>query len=746
MALATLSIDLVARLADLQSGLDRAGRLAEEQATRISRAFDGVKTVAATVGASFVAGVAGLGVVGAVRSTVESLHELANAAQIAGAGVEEFQRWAAASETVGISQEKLADQLKDFREKVGEFMQTGGGGMKDFFEQVAPKIGLTADAFRNLSGPEALQLYYDSLEKAGLSQEKMSFYLESMASDTTALIPLLANGGKVLREMGDAAQSAGAVMDKEAVRSAQQLQMTLQVLGMQATGLRNQFVSGLIPSLTDLAGSLADVSVDSRLAAEAGAQFATGLKLVVSAGLGAYSAVNLTGKAIGGLAAIMAAEWGEKGNTAKVVLADLSETAQRAGEVINGVMSAGSGGGSEWGARIKEWAEARSRVLAASAGGGAGAMGSGSKKGKTERDEVSAYIKQLESARDRVLELTEEEKALKLLQGTDTKVSDATRERLLNLAAEIDQTRDLVELKKLEGQARAEIARQAEADEKRLDSLRANTDTGREAARLAELAFLHRQYTDGRIANEKEYQELVDATNEKFKKGTDDATKAAQELGMTFTSAFESAVMGGEKLKNVAAGLLKDLAGIGLRKNATEPMAKYITDLFKGDGKGNTDIAGTLTGQIAKGIKSLTDSDIFKGLGDSLSKTLSSVFEGSSDWLSSLTSGIGSLFSGGGGGIGGFLGSLFSFDGGGSTGNGPRSGGLDGKGGYLALLHPQETVTDHYRGQRVQTSAQAGANIGQINFNLPANADADSFRRSQRQIMLQLQRTLRRAG
>ncbi|MEC8040608.1 MAG: hypothetical protein VX181_07850, partial [Pseudomonadota bacterium] len=25
----------------------------------------------------------------------------------------------------------------------------------------------------------------------------------------------------------------------------------------------------------------------------------------------------------------------------------------------------------------------------------------------------------------------------------------------------------------------------------------------------------------------------------------------------------------------------------------------------------------------------------------------------------------------------------------------PRSGGLDGKGGFLAMLHPQETVIDH---------------------------------------------------
>jgi hypothetical protein len=39
-----------------------------------------------------------------------------------------------------------------------------------------------------------------------------------------------------------------------------------------------------------------------------------------------------------------------------------------------------------------------------------------------------------------------------------------------------------------------------------------------------------------------------------------------------------------------------------------------------------------------------------------------------------------------------------SFDGGGYTGNGPRSGGIDGKGGFLAVMHPRETVTDHTKG------------------------------------------------
>uniref|UniRef100_UPI003BA1F60A phage tail length tape measure family protein n=1 Tax=Shinella sp. M31 TaxID=3368615 RepID=UPI003BA1F60A len=42
-----------------------------------------------------------------------------------------------------------------------------------------------------------------------------------------------------------------------------------------------------------------------------------------------------------------------------------------------------------------------------------------------------------------------------------------------------------------------------------------------------------------------------------------------------------------------------------------------------------------------------------------------------------------------------FINGIPGFDGGGHTGAGTRTGGLDGKGGFLALMHPRETVTDH---------------------------------------------------
>ena len=80
---------------------------------------------------------------------------------------------------------------------------------------------------------------------------------------------------------------------------------------------------------------------------------------------------------------------------------------------------------------------------------------------------------------------------------------------------------------------------------------------------------------------------------------------------------------------------------------------------------------------------------VLGAIGDDIAKLIirRSIVNPAADFLSgAVTSGLGAIFGG-------------SFDGGGYTGSGSRSGGLDGKGGFMAMLHPNETVLDHTRGQ-----------------------------------------------
>ena len=169
-------------------------------------------------------GVAKIGALGATaglgalaRGALETAKEISNLSKVANASEEELQKIAFGANTVGVSMEKTADIMKDVSDKVGDFLQTGGGPLKDFFENIAPKVGVTAEQFRNLSGPQALQLYVSSLEKANISQNEMTFFMEAIASDATLLLPLLRNNGEAMKKFGDEAERTGQVMDKETI-------------------------------------------------------------------------------------------------------------------------------------------------------------------------------------------------------------------------------------------------------------------------------------------------------------------------------------------------------------------------------------------------------------------------------------------------------------------------------------------------------------------------------------------------
>lgn len=235
------------------AGARGMGRLSREleQANARMAAFARRARIAATAAAAALA----VAVVSMSRSTVAAANEINQLSQVANASPEVFQRWSVASATVGIEQEKLADILKDVNDRVGDFLQTGGGPMADFFENIAPRVGVTADQFARLSGPEALQLYVDSLQKAGVSQQEMTFYLEAMASDTTRLIPLLQNGGAEMTRLGAQAQALGAVLDADAIAAMRRSELALVSIGQVFTGVRNKIAVALAPSLEAMANA-----------------------------------------------------------------------------------------------------------------------------------------------------------------------------------------------------------------------------------------------------------------------------------------------------------------------------------------------------------------------------------------------------------------------------------------------------------------------------------------------------------
>jgi len=172
--------------------------------------------------------------------------------------VDDFKAAAFATEQVGISAEKLSDISKDTLEKLGEFIATGGGGFKDFFEQVAPLVDLTAQELQGLSGTEVLGRVQSAMEQANVPMELQSFYLESIASDTTKLIPLLADESAELNRLANSYKEVNEQLSLTSVeqKGLNDLAATFGLITDQAGNAATSIAATLAPTLDDFFGDV----------------------------------------------------------------------------------------------------------------------------------------------------------------------------------------------------------------------------------------------------------------------------------------------------------------------------------------------------------------------------------------------------------------------------------------------------------------------------------------------------------
>lgn len=213
------------------------------------------------------------------------------------------------------------------------------------------------------------------------------------------------------------------------------------------------------------------------------------------------------------------------------------------------------------------------------------------------------------------------------------------------------------------------------------------------------------------------YKELVQAAEQRIQsleveRQALEMTEAAAAKLRYETDLFQDAQRAGIELAPKQEEQLRTLADTMARVEEETRLAAEQQDFFN-------DLSEDLkNGILDAAIEGKNLSDVFEGLAKSIARAaLEAALFNSGPFASA----------GGGSGGGGLLGSLFgglfggklfSFDGGGSTGSGSRSGGLDGKGGFMALLHPNETVIDHTKGG-------GGASGMHITFGVSADSNGN---------------------
>lgn len=224
-----------------------------------------------------------------------------------------------------------------------------------------------------------------------------------------------------------------------------------------------------------------------------------------------------------------------------------------------------------------------------------------------------------------------------------------------------------------------------------ISEMAAARDAAREKARLAEMGADAAERE--RIAKEK--AAYIDRIVQGLDRGGDPITDEQLAQVLRLADEFEAAEIAASKVINPARE-------IGAAAGGSAAEVEKVPEAFR---RAQAEAEG-LRSSVAR-----TFGDIITGA------------ESASDAVSGLLSNLAGMFANAafGGlfkdvGIFDEVGKLLSFDGGGRTPSGPRSGGLDGKGGFMAMLHPNESVIDHTKGQSAPAQGGGGLAISiQVN-------------------------------
>lgn len=223
-------------------GYTKEAKAANDENVGLSKSLestaDGAKTAAKGVLEITGAVTAGLGAVAGatgylISRQAEHARQIERMATVSQTSVEQIQALGYASEQYNISGENMADILKDVNDKLGDFSENEGGEFADFMENIAPKVGLTIEKLQQLSGPEALIAVKTAMDAANVPMKSQIFYLESIANDASALMPLLDKQGQKLYELTDKFDDLNVSMSEYDIEKFKEMDQKLKDVGLK---------------------------------------------------------------------------------------------------------------------------------------------------------------------------------------------------------------------------------------------------------------------------------------------------------------------------------------------------------------------------------------------------------------------------------------------------------------------------------------------------------------------------------
>lgn len=238
MALATLSIDLVAQLASLQQGMDKAGRLAEKQAAEIEARYARMGEAARAVGAALAGAFSVAGLAAFFKTTVDGLDALNDIADATGATIENISALEDVAARTGTQMETVSGALL----KLNKVLSEAKPGSE--MAQTLESIGLSAEQLRQEDPAEALRQVAEALSGYADNGDKARLVQELFGKSTKEAAAFL----KDLAEQGQ----LNATVTAQQTAEAEKLNKALFEFQKSSTDTARAIAGQLVPALNQL--------------------------------------------------------------------------------------------------------------------------------------------------------------------------------------------------------------------------------------------------------------------------------------------------------------------------------------------------------------------------------------------------------------------------------------------------------------------------------------------------------------
>lgn len=252
-----LNIILSARDKEFAKAMERSQKRVERFAKQSSKNLKGTSAqfnVLATAARRFLPALGAGMIIAQVKQITTEMDEIGKKADQIGISTDALQELRFVAEGAGVSQQKFTSSLERFSKRLGE-AEMGTGAAKKALEE----MGLQANELTSIPIDDALKVIADEMAQIKSPTERAAKAAALFGREGVAMVNMLRSGSSALSEMQAAANSAGAVIDEDLIRSAEEAQTRLDAASTIIRAQLSVALAELAPILVGAAEGFAAI-------------------------------------------------------------------------------------------------------------------------------------------------------------------------------------------------------------------------------------------------------------------------------------------------------------------------------------------------------------------------------------------------------------------------------------------------------------------------------------------------------